>query len=197
MILFDEVEKAHAEVLNALLQLLDDGRLTDGQGRTVDFRNTIVIMTSNLGSQWILELGAGEHAEMERRVTQALREHFRPELLNRIDEIVIFHALSREDLKRIVLLQVQGLRAMLAERELGLELSEPALEALVEEGYDPHYGARPLKRTLQRRVQNPLAMKLLQGEFKPGQIVRVEFVKGEFEFKAAAAKKLAEPAAAR
>ena len=197
VILFDEVEKAHAEVLNALLQLLDDGRLTDGQGRTVDFRNTIVIMTSNLGSQWILELSASEHAEMERRVTLALREHFRPELLNRIDEIVIFHALSRDDLKRIVLLQVQGLRAMLAERELGLELTEPALEALVEEGYDPHYGARPLKRTLQRRIQNPLAMMLLQGEFKPGQVVRVEFVKGEFEFKAAAEKKKAEAVAAR
>jgi len=197
VILFDEVEKAHPEVLNALLQLLDDGRLTDGQGRTVDFRNTIVIMTSNLGSQWILELGAGEHEEMERRVMQAVREHFRPELLNRIDEIVIFHGLTKDDLKRIVLLQVQGLRAMLAERELGLELSEKALDALVEEGFDPHFGARPLKRTLQRRVQNPLALKLLQGEFKPGQTVRVDFEKGEFGFKAATPKPKPEPAAAR
>ncbi len=188
VILFDEVEKAHAEVLNALLQLLDDGRLTDGQGRTVDFRNTIVIMTSNLGSQWILELGAAEHEEMERRVMQALREHFRPELLNRIDEVVIFHALTREDLKRIVLLQVQGLRAMLAEREIGLELSDQALGALVEEGYDPHYGARPLKRTLQRRIQNPLALKLLEGEFKAGQAVRVDYQKGEFAFEAAASR---------
>jgi ATP-dependent Clp protease ATP-binding subunit ClpB len=134
---------------------------------------------------------------MERRVTQAVREHFRPELLNRIDEIVIFHGLTKDDLKRIVLLQVEGLRAMLAERELGLELSEKALGALVEEGFDPHYGARPLKRTLQRRVQNPLAMKLLQGEFKPGQTVRVEFEKGEFAFKAAAAMAKAEAAAAR
>jgi ATP-dependent Clp protease ATP-binding subunit ClpB len=197
VILFDEVEKAHPEVLNSLLQLLDDGRLTDGQGRTVDFRNTIVIMTSNLGSQWILELGTDEHAEMERRVTQAVREHFRPELLNRIDEIVIFHALTREDLKRIVLLQVQGLRAMLAEREIGLELSDAALDALVEEGYDPHFGARPLKRTLQRRIQNPLALKLLEGAFKPGQVVRVEVKAGAYEFKAAAAKVKAEPAAAR
>jgi len=188
VILFDEVEKAHAEVLNALLQLLDDGRLTDGQGRTVDFRNTIVIMTSNLGSQWILELGAAEHEEMERRVMQALREHFRPELLNRIDEVVIFHALTREDLKRIVLLQVQGLRAMLAEREIGLELSDQALGALVEEGYDPHYGARPLKRTLQRRIQNPLALKLLEGEFKTGQTVRVDYKKGDFAFEAAASR---------
>ena len=188
VILLDEIEKAHAEVLNVLLQLLDDGRLTDGQGRTVDFRNTIIIMTSNLGSQWILELGADEREEMERRVMQAVREHFRPELLNRIDEIVIFHGLTRDDLKRVVLLQAQALRSMLAERELGLEISERALDALVEEGYDPHYGARPLKRTLQRRIQNPLAMKLLQGEFKPGQTVRVDFEKGEFRFEAATAK---------
>ena len=197
VILFDEIEKAHAEVLNALLQLLDDGRLTDGQGRTVDFRNTLVIMTSNLGSQWILELGENEYAEMERRVTQAVREHFRPELLNRIDEIVIFHGLTKDDLKRIVLLQAQALRRMLAERELGLELAEHALEALVEEGFDPHYGARPLKRTLQRRIQNPLAMKLLQGEFKPGQTVRVEFEKGEFQFKAVTPRPRPEAVAAR
>jgi ATP-dependent Clp protease ATP-binding subunit ClpB len=199
VILLDEIEKAHAEVLNVLLQLLDDGRLTDGQGRTVDFRNTIIIMTSNLGSQWILELGADEHEEMERRVMQAVREHFRPELLNRIDEIVIFHGLTKDDLKHVVLLQTQALRSMLAERELGLEISDRALDALVEEGYDPHYGARPLKRTLQRRIQNPLAMKLLRGEFKPGQTVRVEFEKGEFRFEAVSprAKAKAEPAPAR
>ncbi len=180
VILLDEIEKAHAEVLNVLLQLLDDGRLTDGQGRTVDFRNTLVIMTSNLGSQYILELGEREHAEMERRVQEALREHFRPELLNRIDEIVIFHALSRQDLRRIVDLAATGLQKMLAERGITLTLTDAARDALAEEGYDPHFGARPLKRTVQRRVQNPLAMKLLQGEFKPGQTVQIDVADGAF-----------------
>ena len=197
VILLDEVEKAHAEVLNVLLQLLDDGRLTDGQGRTVDFRNTIVIMTSNLGSQWILELGEEEHDEVERRVMQAVREHFRPELLNRIDEVVIFHGLTKDDLKRVVQLQIQALRRMLAERELGLELSDEALAALVEEGYDPHFGARPLKRTIQRRLQNPLALKLLEGAFKPGQTVRVEFEKGAFHFKAVTPRPKPEAVASR
>jgi ATP-dependent Clp protease ATP-binding subunit ClpB len=185
VILLDEIEKAHPEVLNVLLQLLDDGRLTDGQGRTVDFRNTLVVMTSNLGSQWILELGEDEHDEMERRVQAALREHFRPEFLNRVDEIVIFHALSREDLRRIVDLQAEGLRRMLAEREFQLELTDAARDALAAEGFDPHFGARPLKRTLQKRVQNPLAMKLLQGAFKPGETIVVDVEKGEFTFKAA------------
>jgi ATP-dependent Clp protease ATP-binding subunit ClpB len=184
VILLDEIEKAHAEVLNVLLQLLDDGRLTDGQGRTVDFKNTLIIMTSNLGSQWILELGEDQHAEMERRVEAALREHFRPEFLNRVDETVIFHSLSRKDLRKIVDLHVEHLRAMLNERELGLELTGAARDALAEEGYDPHFGARPLKRTIQRQVQNPLAMKLLQGEFKAGQKVIVDFAGGAFTFKA-------------
>jgi len=195
VILLDEVEKAHHEVLNVLLQLLDDGRLTDGQGRTVSFKNTLVIMTSNLGSQYILELGERERDEMERRVMEAVRQHFRPELLNRIDEIVVFHALSREDLRKIVELQVDGLRHMLGERELKLELTERALDQLAEEGYDPHFGARPLKRAIQRRLQNPLALKLLQGEFKPGQTIRVDVKGGEFTFSAAAAKKPPEPAA--
>jgi ATP-dependent Clp protease ATP-binding subunit ClpB len=169
-------------VLNVLLQLLDDGRLTDGQGRTVDFKNTLIIMTSNLGSQWILELGADQHEEMERRVMEAVNQHFRPELLNRIDEVVIFHALTRKDLREIVKLHMTSLRRMLAERELRLEISEEALDALAEEGYDPHFGARPLKRTIQRRIQNPLALKLLQGEFKPGGVVVVGFRKGEYSF---------------
>jgi ATP-dependent Clp protease ATP-binding subunit ClpB len=164
--------------------MLDDGRLTDGQGRTVDFRHTIVIMTSNLGSQFILELGVSEHEEMERRVMQAVREHFRPELLNRIDEIVIFHALTREDLRHIVGLHAGHLRAMLRERELGLELTDAALDALAEEGYDPHFGARPLKRAIQRQLQNPLALKLLQGEFKPGDTVAVDHARGQFTFRA-------------
>jgi ATP-dependent Clp protease ATP-binding subunit ClpB len=194
VVLLDEVEKAHAEVLNVLLQLLDDGRLTDGQGRTVDFKNTLVIMTSNLGSQWILELGEGEtpkeaeriRAEMERRVNEAVREHFRPEFLNRVDEIVVFHALTRAHIRRIVDLHVEGLRRMLAERELGLTLTDAARDALAEEGYDPHFGARPLKRTIQRRIQNPLAMRLLSGDFKPGQTIEVDYEKGELTFRARA-----------
>ncbi len=181
MILLDEIEKAHAEVLNVLLQLLDDGRLTDGHGRTVDFRNTIVIMTSNLGSQYILDL-ADDPKEMESRVQQVVRQHFRPELLNRIDEVVVFHALSREQLRAIVDLQAGGLRAMLAERRLGLELSDAARDALVEEGWDPNFGARPLKRTIVRRVQNALALQLLRGEFKDGDVIRVDHRDGEFVF---------------
>jgi len=190
VILLDEVEKAHPEVLNVLLQLLDDGRLTDGHGRTVDFRNTLVVMTSNLGSQDILELaGASEgrdaeraRAEMERRVDAALRAHFKPEFLNRVDEIVVFRALSREQLRRIVDLHAESLRRMLHEREIGLTLTDAARDALAEEGYDPQFGARPLKRTLQRRVQNPLAMKLLQGEFKPGGAVTVDHRDGAYTF---------------
>ena len=184
VLLLDEVEKAHPEVLNVLLQLLDDGRLTDGQGRTVDFRNTLVIMTSNLGSDAILELSGKDRAEMERIVQHALRTHFRPEFLNRLDEIVIFDALSREDLRRIVDLQVTHLRAMLADRGIELVLTDEARDALAEEGWDPHFGARPLKRTLQRRIQNPLAMKLLEGAFKAGDTVRVGREGGTFSFRA-------------
>jgi ATP-dependent Clp protease ATP-binding subunit ClpB len=185
VLLLDEIEKAHPEVLNVLLQLLDDGRLTDGQGRTVDFRNTLVIMTSNLGSQWILELGEEDRAEMERRVQEALREHFRPEFLNRVDEVIVFHSLTRADIRRIVDIQVASLGKLLAERELDLALSDAARDALAEEGYDPHFGARPLKRTIQRRLQNPLAMKLLAGEFKPGETIEVDAKRGEFVFRAA------------
>jgi ATP-dependent Clp protease ATP-binding subunit ClpB len=192
VILLDEIEKAHPEVLNVLLQLLDDGRLTDGHGRTVDFRNALVIMTSNLGSQDILELGvegtpeeaARARAEMELRVDRALRAHFRPEFLNRVDEIVVFRALTRAQLREIVDLQAEGLKRMLAERGLALTLTGAARDALAEEGYDPQFGARPLKRTLQRRVQNPLAMRLLQGEFKPGGGVLVDFREGAFTFEA-------------
>jgi ATP-dependent Clp protease ATP-binding subunit ClpB len=184
VILLDEIEKAHPEVLNVMLQLLADGRLTDGQGRTVDSRNPLIIMTSNLGSNWILELGQDQRAEMIRRVETAVREHFRPEFLNRVDETVIFHGLTRTDLRQIVNLHAEHLRAMLNERELGLNLTDAARDALAEEGYDPHYGARPLKRTIQRQVQNPLAMKLLQGEFKPGQTVFVDYDGSAFTFAA-------------
>jgi ATP-dependent Clp protease ATP-binding subunit ClpA len=184
VVLFDEVEKAHAEVLNVLLQLLDDGRLTDGQGRTVDFKNVLVVMTSNLGSQWILDYSERERSDLERRVHEALRAHFRPEFLNRIDEVVIFHALSKEQLTRIVDLNVKRLRALLAGRDLGLVLTPAARAELAEEGYDPVFGARPLKRTVQRRIQNPLAMKLLAGDFRPGQTVEVDFRDGGFTFRA-------------
>ncbi len=184
VVLLDEVEKAHPEVLNVLLQLLDDGRLTDGQGRTVDFKNTLVIMTSNLGSDAILEFGDRDHAEMEALVQRALRQHFRPEFLNRLDETVIFRQLSREQIRHIVGLHAESLQKLLHERGITLTLSDGARDALADEGYDPHYGARPLKRTLQRRIQNPLAMKLLEGVFKTGDTVEVTYESGSYQFRA-------------
>jgi len=173
VVLFDEIEKAHQDVFNLLLQILDDGRLTDGHGRTVDFKNTILIMTSNVGSQWIQELGAGEEEEMRSRVMEALRAQFRPEFLNRIDEIVIFHSLSLEQIKQIVEIQLSNLRRRLAERKLEIELAEPAKELLAKEGFDPVYGARPLKRAIQHLIQDPLSLKVLQGEFKEGDSIMV------------------------
>jgi ATP-dependent Clp protease ATP-binding subunit ClpB len=171
VVLFDEIEKAHAEVLNVLLQLLDDGRLTDSKGRTVDFKNTVVIMTSNLGSQFL----TGEATEGARRqVTDALREHFRPEFLNRIDEIIFFHALDREHMKRIIDIQLAGLIRRLEERKIHVELTDAAKEYLVREGYDPTYGARPLKRAIQRRVLDPLALRVLEGDFLEGDTVVVD-----------------------
>jgi ATP-dependent Clp protease ATP-binding subunit ClpB len=175
VILLDEIEKAHTEVFDVLLQILDDGRLTDGQGRTVDFRNTVIIMTSNI------------------RSAEALREYFRPEFLNRIDEVVEFEPLSREQLSAIVELQLERLRTRLAERRIEIELTDPAKEALAEAGWDPTYGARPLKRALQRMVENPLAMRLLEGDFAEGDHIRVDAQNGELVFQKAPA---AEPAAA-
>ena len=181
VVLFDEVEKAHPEVLNVLLQLLDDGRLTDGKGRTVDFKNVVVIMTSNLGSQYIAEASlTSTQADAElpddvrRRVTEALRQHFRPEFINRIDDVIFFHALGIAHMKSIVDIQIRGLLKRLEERKIHVELTDAAREALVVEGYDPMYGARPLKRTLQRRVLDPLAMRVLEGEFKEGDQVVVD-----------------------
>src|SRR5207253_10928575 len=173
VVLYDEVEKAHPEVLHVLLQLLDDGLLTDAQGRTVDFRNTIVIMTSNLGSQWITERGLSED-EIRERVMDAVRTHFRPELINRIDEIVIFHALGLEQIERIVEIQLRSLRARLAERKITLELTEAAKELVAREGFDPVYGARPLRRAIQKEIVQPLAMQLLRGEFHDGDHIRVD-----------------------
>ncbi len=183
VLLFDEIEKAHADVFNVLLQVLDDGRLTDAQGRTVDFKNTVIIMTSNIGSQWITELGPREEAEMRRRVTEALRAHFRPEFLNRVDEVVIFHGLSREQIGRIVEIQLRGLRKRLAERHLNLELADAAKELLANEGYDPVYGARPLKRAIQRRILDPLAQAVLRGEFREGETVVVDSDGGQIVFR--------------
>ncbi|GAC1323193.1 MAG: ATP-dependent chaperone ClpB [Chloroflexota bacterium] len=173
VVLFDEVEKAHPEVLNVLLQLLDDGRLTDAQGRTVDFRNTIVVMTSNLGSQWVDERGLSGD-EIRERVMDAVRSHFRPELINRIDEIVIFHRLDMEHIERIVDLQLQGLRERLAERKMSLDLTPAAAESLARAGFDPVYGARPLKRAIQKELVQPLALRLLQGEFADGDVIKLD-----------------------
>jgi ATP-dependent Clp protease ATP-binding subunit ClpB len=173
VILFDEIEKAHPEVFNVLLQLLDDGRLTDGHGRTVDFKNTVVIMTSNIGSQYIQDV-RNDEAEMRRRVMEALRQHFRPEFLNRVDDIVIFHPLDAEMLKRIVAIQVAQVQKRLADRKIEIELTEQAKELLAEEGFDLVYGARPLKRVIQRDVLNPLAAKILSGEVKEGSRVVVD-----------------------
>jgi ATP-dependent Clp protease ATP-binding subunit ClpB len=174
VVLFDEIEKAHSEVFNALLQLLDDGRLTDGHGRTVDFKNTLVIMTSNVGSQWIKELGGGDPAEMRRRVMAAMEQSFKPEFLNRVDEIVIFNNLTRDDLAHIVEIQLGNLRRLLADRKIDLQLSDRAKRWLADKGFDPVYGARPLKRTIQRELQDPLALKILSGVYGEGDIVSVD-----------------------
>jgi ATP-dependent Clp protease ATP-binding subunit ClpB len=170
VVLFDEIEKAHSEVFNVLLQLLDDGRLTDGHGRTVDFRNTVVIMTSNLGSQ----LWEGGRQAKREEITQAMQQYFRPEFLNRIDEIVTFHSLTREHMRLIVDIQLRGLVNMLRERGYPLEVSEAARVYLAETGYDPDFGARPLKRAIQRELQDPLALKVLSGEFHEGDTIQVE-----------------------
>jgi ATP-dependent Clp protease ATP-binding subunit ClpB len=173
VLLLDEVEKAHPDVFNVLLQILDDGRLTDGQGRTVDFRNAIIMMTSNLGSSHLQEDGDSQTAARD-RVMEDVRAHFRPELLNRIDEVVVFDPLGREELAQIVDLQLERVRARLAGRELGLEVSAEARHALATAGFDPAYGARPLKRTIQRMLENPLAERLLEGEYLPGDVVQVD-----------------------
>jgi ATP-dependent Clp protease ATP-binding subunit ClpB len=188
VVLFDEIEKAHHDVFNVLLQILDDGRLTDGQGRTVDFKNTIVIMTSNIGSHRILGYRgsfAGEvYERMKEAVLDEMRQHFRPEFLNRIDEIVVFHALSEEHLKRIVDIQLDRLRKRLVDRHVELELTEAAKEHLVRSGYDPAYGARPLRRTIQKEVETVLGRLILKGEVRDGHKVVVDYepTRGELTF---------------
>ncbi|HEX6927608.1 MAG TPA: ATP-dependent chaperone ClpB [Gammaproteobacteria bacterium] len=188
VILMDEVEKAHPDVFNVLLQVLDDGRLTDGQGRTVDFRNTVIVMTSNLGSQVIQEMSGEEnYARMKDAVMEIVGQHFRPEFINRVDETVVFHPLGREQIRAITDIQVDYLRKRLAERDMKLEISLEALDRLGEAGFDPVYGARPLKRAIQQQVENPLAQKILKGEFGPGDTIRLEIDGNrELEFEKAA-----------
>ena len=181
VVLFDEIEKAHPEVFNVLLQVLDDGRLTDSQGRTVDFKNTIIIMTSNLGSQYILDVASVDE-EVERRVREVLRSHFRPEFLNRVDEIVVFHALNRAQLKEIIDIQLERLRRLLADRKITLELSDAAKDLIVGEGYDPAFGARPLKRVIQHRIADPLARQILEGKVQDGDHVLVVALGNELTF---------------
>ena len=171
VVLLDEIEKAHPDVFNVLLQILEDGRLTDGQGRTIDFKNTVIIMTSNIGSQWITELGVDSYDEMRGRVHEALRAHFRPEFLNRVDEVLIFRALSIEQIDSIVEIQLSRVLARLADRKITLVVTPEARHFLAREGYDPAYGARPLKRTIQRQLLDPLSLKLLSGEIIPGDAI--------------------------
>jgi len=194
VVLFDEIEKAHHDVFNVLLQVLDDGRLTDGQGRTVDFKNTIVIMTSNLGSQIIQEYfdrsrrgneadsrsgrsspppHVGGYGELEKEIMAELKKHFRPEFLNRVDDVIIYQSLDEEELAQIVDIQLEKLKKRLAQQNLTLDVDGAAKKLLAKEGYDPQFGARPLKRAVQERILNPLSMKLLEGEFKPGDKIKV------------------------
>jgi ATP-dependent Clp protease ATP-binding subunit ClpB len=173
-VLFDEIEKAHPDVFNVLLQVLDDGRLTDGQGRTVDFRNTLIIMTSNLGSEYLVAQPAGQDVSAVRdQVMGVVRAHFRPEFLNRIDDILLFHRLQREEMGAIVDIQIERLKKLLDDRKITIDLDASARNWLADKGYDPAYGARPLKRVIQRSLQDPLSELILSGEVKDGDTVRV------------------------
>jgi ATP-dependent Clp protease ATP-binding subunit ClpB len=191
VVLFDEIEKAHSEVFNVFLQVLDDGRLTDGQGRTVDFRNTVIIMTSNIGSQYITDIE--DETEIHNRVMEALRSHFRPEFLNRVDEIVIFHRLDREDLREIAEIQLEKVRDLLSQRTISLAMTQAAIDLITQEGYDPVFGARPLKRVLQRRVIDPLASQVIQGEVRDGDHVLVDAAGDEYNFVVTEPSEIEEP----
>jgi ATP-dependent Clp protease ATP-binding subunit ClpB len=183
VVLFDEIEKAHPEVFNVMLQILDDGRMTDGQGRTVDFKNTIVIMTSNVGSQWIQELAGSDRTAMEDRVTEALRASFKPEFLNRIDEIIIFQSLTVDDILKIVDIQVATLGRRLADKNIELILSDSSKKLIANKGYDPVYGARPLKRVIQQFIENPLSLEILEGKIPDGARVSAEAEGDKIVFK--------------
>ena len=188
VILLDEIEKAHPDVFNVLLQVLDDGRLTDSQGRTVDFRNTVIVMTSNLGSDLIQKISKeGDYFAMKDAVLDVVGKHFRPEFINRIDEIVVFHPLDEKQMKKIAVIQINRLRSRLAEREFGLAITNEALDYLVTTGYDPVYGARPLKRSIQQYVENPLAQEVLAGKFIPGDTIQIALNKDKIVFTKATA----------
>jgi len=183
VVLFDEIEKAHPDVFNVLLQVLDDGRLTDGQGRTVDFRNVLIVMTSNLGSEYLANLSEGEDVKaVEKEVMAMVRGHFRPEFLNRVDEIILFHRLRREDMGAIVDIQFRRLAKLLDDRKIALALDAKGRQWLADKGYDPAYGARPLKRVIQRSVQDPLAQMLLAGEIRDGETVKISAAHGALTF---------------
>ena len=183
VVLFDEIEKAHHDVFNVLLQVLDDGRLTDGHGRVVDFKNTIIVMTSNIGSHLIADVGTGAaDLEIELKIKDLLKQHFRPEFLNRIDETIIFHRLERTHLRRIAEIQLNHLRERLADRKLRLEVSEAALDKVASEGHDPSYGARPLKRLIQQYIENPLAKRILDSQFTEGDTIYLDVTGDRFEF---------------
>jgi ATP-dependent Clp protease ATP-binding subunit ClpB len=182
VILLDEVEKAHPDVFNILLQVLDDGRLTDGHGRTVDFRNTVIVMTSNLGSDRIQRMAGEDYEAMKAAVMEVVGEHFRPEFINRVDELVVFHPLDEAQIRQIAGIQVQYLEKRLADRDMGFEITDAALDLLGEAGFDPVYGARPLKRAIQHRLENPLAQKILGGDYGPGDTVKVDAKEGELTF---------------
>ncbi|MGD8470566.1 MAG: AAA family ATPase, partial [Desulfobacteraceae bacterium] len=183
VVLFDEIEKAHPEVFNVMLQILDDGRMTDGHGRTVDFKNTIVIMTSNVGSQWIQELAGSDREKLETRVTEALRASFKPEFLNRIDEIIIFQNLTADEIVKIVDIQIGRLGRRLADKNIELILSDGSKALIAEKGYDPVYGARPLKRVIQQYIENPLSLEILEGKISDGARVSAEAKGDKIVFK--------------
>jgi ATP-dependent Clp protease ATP-binding subunit ClpB len=182
VILFDEVEKAHPDVFNVLLQVLDDGRMTDGQGRTVDFKNTVIVMTSNLGSHDIQRLAGEDPDVIKDTVMGEVRKHFRPEFINRIDEIVVFHALDTTQIRAIAKIQLRRLEQRLAAQDMRLDVSDAAVAEVAKVGFDPLYGARPLKRAIQQEIENPVARLVLEGRFGPKDVIPVDFRKGEFTF---------------
>jgi len=187
VILLDEIEKAHPDVFNVLLQVLDDGRMTDGQGRTVDFKNTVIVMTSNLGSQMIQGMQGDDYQVVKLAVLGEVKAHFRPEFINRIDEIVVFHALDEKHIKSIARIQLAYLEKRLTQMEMKLEISDAALKVIAEAGFDPVYGARPLKRAIQSQIENPLAKHILEGRFGPKDVIRVDAKKGGMSFEKAEA----------
>ena len=183
MILFDEIEKAHPDVFNVLLQVLDDGRLTDGQGRTVDFKNTVIVMTSNIGSHLIQSMTGKNQAEVKEAVFGELKNHFRPEFLNRVDEIVVFHGLDQKNIASIAKILLQNLSERLARLDMQLDISDAALNKLAEVGFDPVFGARPLKRAIQQHIENPVSKMILEGKFGPQDVIPVDVdKKGDFSF---------------